>query len=138
MRNPLGALAPACALALLAPACAYADIGLKQEVTAEGTIAYFDFDGMGYVIVAVVALIMVVRSQRVSLKRMAQAKRKRAAHVDTAKAGAEAGKPEEEDLGARTLAAVERLKRAERAAREPRGPRGRAHAGRGRDGAGNR
>lgn len=123
MRGPLSALVSAAGIVtLLAPACAYAEIGLKQEVTSEGTVVYFDFDGLGYVLIIIVALVLILRGQRASLKRVAEAKRRRAAKRKTAGTDAE-GDGCEEDLGASALAAVERLKRAERDAHRPRSRR---------------
>ena len=55
-------------LALLTPACAYAEIGLKQEITSEGTVVYFDFDGLGYVLIIIVALTLFLLSGFASIK----------------------------------------------------------------------
>ena len=121
MRSPLSALVSAAGVVtLLAPACAYAEIGLKQEVTPEGTVVYFDFDGLGYVLIIIVALALILRGQRASLKRVAEAKRRREARRRSDGC--------EEDLGASALAAVERLKRAERDAHRPRSRRVRLDA----------
>lgn len=106
------------ACTLLSPTCAWAEMGLKQEVTSEGAITYFDFNGIGYVIILVVALVVIVRKQRTAIKRMAANKRKRAAERQAASA-ASTGSDAQEDLGASTLAAVERLKQAEQALHEP-------------------
>lgn len=123
MRGPLSAFVSAAGIVtLVAPACAYAEIGLKQEVTSEGTVVYFDFDGLGYVLIIIVALVLILRGQRASLKRVAEAKRRRAAKRGAAGTDAE-GDGCEEDLGASALAAVERLKRAERDAHRPRSRR---------------
>lgn len=123
MRGPLSALVSAAGIVtLVAPACAYAEIGLKQEVTSEGTVVYFDFDGLGYALIIIVALVLILRGQRASLKRVAEAKRRRAAKRRAAGTDAE-GDGCEEDLGASALAAVERLKRAEQDAHRPRGRR---------------
>ena len=93
------------------PACAWADMGLVQKTTSEGTIVYYDFDGIGYALIIVIALVLIFRGQRKTLKRMAAGKR-RARRGESA-----AGEPA--DPGAEALAAVERLKRAEQAARAP-------------------
>ena len=98
--------------ALLAfPASAWADMGLVQKTTPEGTIVYFDFDGIGYALIIVIALVLIFRGQRKALKRMAAGKRR-------ARRG-EAASGEPADPGAEALAAVERLKQAEQAARAP-------------------
>lgn len=93
------------------PALAWADMGLVQKTTSEGTVVYFDFDGIGYVLIIVIALVLIFRGQRKSLKRRATGKRR------ARKAGASAAEPA--DPGAEALAAVERLKQAEQAARAP-------------------
>lgn len=116
-------------LMLLTPALSYADMGLKQEITPEGTIVYFDFDGLGYVVIIIVALVMILRSQRASLKRMAAAKRRRAAERKAAGGNAAHAHTEEEDLGTRALAAAERLKQVEKTAHEPRSRLTRGAAG---------
>ena len=98
--------------ALLAfPASAWADMGLVQKTTSEGTIVYYDFDGIGYALIIVIALVLIFRGQRKSLKRMAAGRRRRA------RSGSSTG--EQADPGAEALAAIERLKRAEQAARAP-------------------
>lgn len=94
------------------PARAWADMGLVQKTTSEGTIVYFDFDGIGYALVIVIALVLIFRGQRKSLKRAAANKRR------ARKSGARGGEPA--DPGAEALAAVERLKQAEQASRAPR------------------
>ena len=100
------------AAAMLAfPASAWADMGLVQKTTSEGTIVYYNFDGIGYALIIVIALVLIFRGQRKSLKRMA-AGRRRARRGESA-----AGEPT--DPGAEALAAIERLKRAEQAARVP-------------------
>lgn len=99
------------AMMFTSPACAWADMGLVQKTTSEGTIVYFDFDGIGYALIIVIALILIFRGQRKTLKRMAAKKRR------ASKAGSTADKPI--DPGAEALAAVERLKQAEQAARAP-------------------
>ena len=38
---------------LVSPTCAWADMGLVQKTTPEGTIVYFDFDGIGYALIIV-------------------------------------------------------------------------------------
>lgn len=109
-RVPLAAAAGACLS--LSPAPAYADMGLVEQQTPDGAIVYFDFDGIGYAIILVVAIVLVLRSQRRSLRRMA-ARRKRS------EAPGQADAPGQ-DVGAQALAAVERLKQAEQTARKPR------------------
>ena len=95
----------------ICPTCAWADMGLVQKTTPEGTIVYFDFDGIGYALIIVIALVLIFRGQRKALKRMAAGKRR-------ARRG-EAASGEPADPGAEALAAVERLKQAEQAARAP-------------------
>ena len=95
----------------ICPTCAWADMGLVQKTTPEGTIVYFDFDGIGYALIIVIALVLIFRGQRKTLKRMAAKKRR------ASKAGSTGSKPV--DPGAEALAAVERLKQAEQAARAP-------------------
>lgn len=96
---------------LASPACAWADMGLVQKTTPEGTIVYFDFDGIGYALIIVIALVLIFRGQRKALKRMAAGKRR------TRRSGSTTSEPT--DPGAEALAAVERLKQAEQAARAP-------------------
>ena len=96
---------------LTSPAYAWADMGLVQKTTSEGTIVYFDFDGIGYALIIVIALVLIFRGQRKTLKRMAS-RRHRARQT-----GSTTGEPA--DPGAEALAAVERLKQAELAARAP-------------------
>lgn len=96
---------------LICPVCAWADMGLVQKTTPEGTIVYFDFDGIGYALIIVIALVLIFRGQRKALKRMAAGKRR------TRRSSSTAGEPA--DPGAEALAAVERLKQAEQAARAP-------------------
>ena len=99
------------AMMFASPVCAWADMGLVQKTTSEGTIVYFDFDGIGYALIIVIALVLIFRGQRKTLKRIAAKKRR------ASKAGSTADKPV--DPGAEALAAVERLKQAEQAARAP-------------------
>ncbi len=101
----------AAAAAFASPACAWADMGLVQKTTSEGTIVYFDFDGIGYALIIVIALVLIFRGQRKALKRMAAGKRR------TRRSGSTTSEPT--DPGAEALAAVERLKQAEQAARAP-------------------
>lgn len=96
---------------LVSPTCAWADMGLVQKTTPEGTIVYFDFDGIGYALIIVIALVLIFRGQRKALKRMAAGKRR------TRRSGSTTREPT--DPGAEALAAVERLKQAEQAARAP-------------------
>ena len=105
------AAAAGAATMLICPTCAWADMGLVQKTTPEGTIVYFDFDGIGYALIIVIALVLIFRGQRKALKRMAAGKRR-------ARRG-EAASGEPADPGAEALAAVERLKQAEQAARAP-------------------
>ena len=105
------AAAAGAATMLICPVCAWADMGLVQKATPEGTIVYFDFDGIGYALIIVIALVLIFRGQRKTLKRIAAKKRR------ANKAGSTADKPI--DPGAEALAAVERLKQAEQAARAP-------------------
>ena len=101
----------AAAAAFASPTCAWADMGLVQKTTSEGTIVYFDFDGIGYALIIVIALVLIFRGQRKALKRMAAGKRR------TRRSGSTTSEPT--DPGAEALAAVERLKQAEQAARAP-------------------
>ena len=105
------AAAAGAATMLICPTCAWADMGLVQKTTPEGTIVYFDFDGIGYALIIVIALVLIFRGQRKALKRMAAGKRR-------ARRG-EAASGEPADPGAEALAAAERLKQAEQAARAP-------------------
>ena len=119
MKNTLLSLAcAASSCALLVPRYARAEMGLKQEVTSAGAITYFDFDGIGFVIILLVALVVILRKQRAAFKRMAANKRKRTA-ARQASSAASTGSDEQADLGASTIAAVERLKQAEQALHEP-------------------
>ena len=99
------------AMMFASPVCAWADMGLVQKTTSEGTIVYFDFNGIGYALIIVIALVLIFRGQRKTFKHMAAKKRR------ASKAGSTADKPI--DPGAEALAAVERLKQAEQAARAP-------------------
>ncbi|MBM6755465.1 hypothetical protein H6A18_02820 [Collinsella tanakaei] len=129
MRGLISALASFVGIAstLFAPACAWAEMGLKQEVASAGAITYFDFGGIGYAIILVALLVVVLRKQRAAFKRMAENKRKRAARQRAASA-ASTSDAAQEDLGASSLAAVERLKQAERALHNPHMPAARPHA----------
>lgn len=103
----------ACSLAM--PACAFGDVGFVERLTPDGVVTYFDFGGVGYIIVLVVALALMMRTQYKKIKR-AEAQRKRREQKAGGSADPERAK---EELGERTLAAVERLKQAERKAYTP-------------------
>lgn len=105
----------ACSLAV--PACAFGDVGFVERLTPDGMVTYFDFGGVGYIIVLVVALALMMRTQYKKIKR-AEAQRKRREQKAGGSADPERAK---EELGERTLAAVERLKRAEQKAYTPKG-----------------
>ena len=100
----------ACSLAM--PACAFGDVGFVERLTPDGMVTYFDFGGVGYIIVLVVALALMMRTQYKKIKR-AEAQRKRREQKAGGSADPERSK---EELGERTLAAVERLKQAEQKA----------------------
>ena len=108
----------ACSLAV--PACAFGDVGFVERLTPDGMVTYFDFGGVGYIIVLVVALALMMRTQYKKIKR-AEAQRKRREQKAGGSADPERAK---EELGERTLAAVERLKQAEQKARTPKGRNG--------------